>query len=114
MIIEEVGEDLGAQSERGVAARDVAVGGEEGAGAQVTAQETRQPRQVTVAQPFVVRQPHHAQLVQRFQDVATQRCQIVVVQRPVLIIITIISLFISLVFFSIYFIIFNFIIFNFN
>ena len=84
--VDQVGHGFDAQSERGVAAGHVAVGRQQRAGAQVAFQIARQPRQVTVAQPFVLRQAQHAQARQRLEQVARQRRQVVVVQRPVVVV----------------------------
>lgn len=62
-------------------ARQVAVGGQRRAGAGVAAKETSEPGEVAVAQPLVLRQAKHAQPTERFEQVAWQRSQIVVVQR---------------------------------
>ena len=61
----------------------VAVGGDERTGAQLASEEARQPSQMAVAQPLVLREAHDAQPAQRFEQIARQRRQIVVVQRPV-------------------------------
>lgn len=80
--VEEVGNRFETQPERSVTPGQVAVGGEGRSGAGVPPQEAGQPCQVAVAQPLVLGQAQHSQTAQRLEQVARQRRQVVVVQRP--------------------------------
>ena len=80
--VEEVGQGFDAQSERGVTAGQVAVGGQRWAGSGVAAQEAGQPGQVTVAEPLIVREAEDSEATQRLEQIPRQWGQVVVIQRP--------------------------------